>query len=136
MHMAKKTKASRFKRWWTVTRSALTPLHSDGHTPMLELHRGIDVRDNASYIPLAIFDKPEDVARRNIEKLEVAKLEQDRDAVNKNLRAQHRLMLAALAAVVVAILSSIVAVIIALHTKAPTVIIKGTNVKETIQTTN
>lgn len=74
-----------------------------------------------AFIPPIIGQTDEAIYRRNAQKLEIAKLAQEKDAIDKNLKAQHRVMIATLAAVVVALLSSIVALIIALSSKPPVV---------------
>ncbi len=138
--MAKKTKEGRLNKWWTAVKRALTPYRSDGYTPVLEIHEVDTMLTDYTFRPIGIGDTVADVERRNSRKLAVARLEQDRDAINKGLRAQHRIYIATLLASMVALFSAVTAIIISIHNKPPkpttTVIRLDSNGKETIQTTN
>jgi hypothetical protein len=72
----------------------------------------------------AIAGIPEEIERRNNRRLEVARLEQDRDAINKNLKAQHRVMIATLITALVALISAGTAIVIAFHSKPPVVYVR------------
>lgn len=104
---------------------------------MLEIHQVDAMRQDFGYAGI-IGDSVADVARRNAQKIEVARLEQERDAINKNLKAQHRIMIATLILAFVAVISTIVAVIIALTANPPTVMVRleQPNKQKTIQTSN
>lgn len=71
--------------------------------------------------PLQFRVSDDEVHRRNERRLELMRLDQERDAVNKNLKAQHRLMVVTVLTALVALLSSTVAVYASLHSKPPIV---------------
>jgi hypothetical protein len=56
---------------------------------------------------------------RNMEKIEIARLEQDRESTNNNLLAQHRLMIVTVVATFIALLSSVSAIFIAINQDPP-----------------
>lgn len=66
----------------------------------------------------------EEVERINRDRLEQAKLIQDKEALNLTLRSQHKLLIATLITALVAILTSLIALVISLHNKPPTVYVK------------
>lgn len=53
--------------------------------------------------------------RRNIENIELAKMEQERETANNNLVAQHRIMVVTVIATFIALFSAIAAIFIALN---------------------
>jgi hypothetical protein len=59
----------------------------------------------------------QEVERINREKLEIERLDQDRESLNLNLKAQHRIMIATLITALVALISAAAAIYISLHTK-------------------
>jgi hypothetical protein len=63
----------------------------------------------------------EEQHRRNIEKIEISKLSQNRESINKNLQAQHRLMIATLIAAAVALVSALAAIFISISSEPPVV---------------
>ena len=99
-----------FKKLRKVVKNYITPLKSNGKTPVLRTHMKEALKMDFGFV---IGETQEDVARRNMQRLEVARLEQDRDAINKNLLAQHRYMIATLIAALVALMVGIAAVLIA-----------------------
>lgn len=61
----------------------------------------------------------EDTHRLNMEKIELARLDQEREITNNNLKAQHRTLIMTTIATLIALFSSISAIFIALHKDAP-----------------
>jgi hypothetical protein len=66
----------------------------------------------------------EEVQNINRDRLEQAKLMQDKESLDLTLRSQHKILIATLITALVAILTSLIALTISLHNKAPTVYVK------------
>jgi len=69
------------------------------------------------------------VATRNAQKLETKKLDQEREIANKNLKMQHRVMVATVVGTLVALVSSIIALYVSSQNEQP--IVNVTNVLPT-----
>jgi len=112
----------RLKSYWKSLKNFLTPLESSGYSPQLEQY--MSQRIHYEYVIDEHILTDDEVARINRERIEVARLAQDKDAINKNLKAQHRLVIATLITACAATLSAIIAIIISLHSKSPIVMVK------------
>lgn len=66
----------------------------------------------------------EEVSQINRDRLERAKLYQDKEALDLNLRSQHKIIIATLITAMVALVSAVLALFIALHSKPPVVYVK------------
>lgn len=100
------------------------PLTTRSHVPLLETTRNPDhpvgvVMNMARSLHTISSEPSEGQHRRNIEKIELAHLEQDRESINNNLRAQHRLMIVTIAATFVALFSAVSAIFIAVSQEDP-----------------
>jgi len=116
-----------FKKLYKTIKDFFVPLGTTSHTPDLDF----DYDSNSALSGLLGSTRSllrdfrpsitvtEEQHRRNLEKIEVAKLEQERDAIDKNLLAQHRLMIVTITATFIALFSSISAIIIAINQKPP-----------------
>lgn len=129
--MAKK----RFKRAVRAVKEYLAPLkQSSGNYylgPTLEPYSSQRQQQESSRYRTAsrhYVDVPvptdEEVENINRDRLEQAKLMQDKEALDLTLRSQHKILIATLITALVAILTSLIALAISLHNKAPTVYVK------------
>lgn len=66
----------------------------------------------------------EEVAQINRDRLERAKLDQDKEVLNLNLRSQHKVIIATLITAMVALLYGVLALFISLQSKPPVVYVK------------
>jgi len=120
MNMLKK-----FRTTWGTVRGYFIPLKSKANIPTLEISEREKYMNQTVVRGVFLgYTTDAEIARRNSEKLEIAKLIQDSDAVNKNLLAQHRSMIITFFATLIALFSSIAAIYISLHSKPPTVIVR------------
>jgi hypothetical protein len=104
-----------FKRFFTVP-------ETKDHRPRLDA----DYRPGLMSVAESMYDalglKPtvsEETHRRNMELIELARMEQEREITNNNLKAQHKVLIITTVATFVALLSSVSAVYIALHQYRP-----------------
>lgn len=126
------------KKFWRNFRNFFTPLSTKDHAPKLDFDYDrfspvgglLSAARSVTETLTARITVSEQQHRRNIEKIEIAKLSQDRESINHNLKAQHRLMIATLITAVIALLSSSVAVFISINSKPPTVNIAPTPVPD------
>lgn len=61
----------------------------------------------------------EDQYRRNMENIELTRLAQERETANNNLMAQHKVMIVTVIATLIALFSSVSAILIALQKDTP-----------------
>lgn len=128
--MAKK----RFKRLARVVKEYLAPLKPSSSNyymgPTLEPYSSQRQQETSNrlrasrhYVEVPV---PTDTEVENInrDRLEQAKLMQDKEALDLTLRSQHKILIATLITALVAILTSLIALTISLHNKAPTVYVK------------
>ena len=125
----------RFKRLVKVIKEYLTPLKpSPGNYylgPTLEPYSSQRQQDTSNryrassrnYVDVPI-PTDEEVEHINRDRLEQAKLMNDKEALDLTLRSQHKILVATLITALVAILTSLIALTISLHSKAPTVYVK------------
>jgi hypothetical protein len=66
----------------------------------------------------------DEVSQINRDRLERAKLDQDKEALDLNLRSQHKIIVATLITAMVALISAVLALFIALHSKPPVVYVQ------------
>lgn len=131
--MAKK-KAKSFTRVIKVIKEYLSPEEPkpSGYDfgPTLEPYSTQRLQSSDSYRVASrhYADTPvpddEEVARINRDRLEQAKLIQDKEALRLTLRSQHKLLIATLITALVALISSLTAIIISLHNKPATVYVR------------
>jgi hypothetical protein len=100
--MPKKPAKKNSYKIWDMIKGFFSPLQipQSWYTPE-PTARERSLSENA-LVPPGLGDNEEDVHRRNATRLELQRMEQERQAVNSNLRAQHRLM-------VVTVLTALVA---------------------------
>lgn len=109
------------KYWLLFSRVSLSAPQVNDHTPVLDTHPDDNSGIITSLKTYRLGVSSQEVRSLNAEKLAIAKLEQDKEASNANLVVQNRLMLTA---ILVAIISSSVAIVISLSSKAPVVNVK------------
>lgn len=102
------------------------PLKSRAYRPRL---KGPVVGEHLDTILAAIDSERharegEERYRNNMEEIELVRLEQDRDATDKNLMAQYRLMVATLIAALIALFAAVAAIYISVHSKALTIVVR------------
>jgi hypothetical protein len=112
-----------FRKIYKSIKTFLTPPQINSNFPSIDYdYTPVPVLANAI---LEAFGptKAESEARhrRTIEKLEHANLKQSADTANKNLIVQHRLMIATLITALIALFSSISAIIISINQKPPVI---------------
>lgn len=73
------------------------------------------------YATETILPNNDEAKMINDDKLKLSQLDQDREALNLNLKSQHRLMIATLLTALVALISSCVALVISAQSKPPVV---------------
>jgi hypothetical protein len=118
--------------WWQALKGFLSSSRVPNQWPALEqTPRERYMREHGSDLfPLSLVgERDEDILRRNAQRLEMAKLDQERDIANANLKAQHKIMIATLITALIALLSSGIAVVIALHNKPPIVNVRPNVIK-------
>jgi len=129
--MAKK----RLKRLTKIIKEYLTPIKSSSGNyyfgPTLEPYSSQRQQQESNRVRTAsrhYVDVPvptdEEVENINRDRLEQAKLMQDKESLDLTLRSQHKILIATLITALVAILTSLIALTISLHSKAPTVYVK------------
>lgn len=115
--MTKKFKKVFYKEWWSSTKKSISAPRINDHTPVLDKHPD-DSGIVLSFNQYRLGVSPQEVRSLNAEKLAIAKLEQDKESGNANLVVQNRLMITV---ILVAIISSSVAIVISLSSKTPVV---------------
>jgi len=128
----------RFKELWKNIRDYFSNLELEEHTPLLE-HHVSQFQDDFPGLSLSMFESRAQQAERlarNAQAIELTKLKQERDAINLNLKSQHKIMIATLLTAFAAVVSAVIALIISIHQKPPVVNLKVPYEQKTIQTSN
>lgn len=98
------------------------PLQNQDHSPRLDRTlsptNSLNVMRNV-FSAMDASRVTEDQHRKNLEDIELARLKHDREAVNNNLKAQHRVLMVTLAATFIALFSSVTAIYIAMNDEDP-----------------
>ena len=119
-----------FKKRWKRLKTFFSALETKKHNPKLDYTYSPKSAFGALLNPIARISEmytpvvTEEQFRRNMQRIELAKLEQARESTNNNLKAQHRLMVATILASAVALISASAAIYISLHSKSQVVNVK------------
>jgi hypothetical protein len=105
-----------FKKLLKRIKNFLTPLEAEDIKPRVSDSWINKTLSAMTYAVLPYNPDPEEQHREHMESIAIAELEQSKDALKKNLKAQHRIMIATLILAVVAVISTLSAIIIAIST--------------------
>jgi hypothetical protein len=84
---------------------------------------------NFPTVRTSIFQNEESKHREDMRAIAIAEFNLQKDSIQKNLKVQHHIMIVTLVAAMAAILSSIIAIIIALNSDPPKITVEVNNQK-------